>query len=569
MNTLEDPSKSGMEWRILLVAVISMLILFGFNFFFAPQSQPPAPFPETASEESSDPLSETPLSEPAISLPPSDPGRQATTIEDTQATAAEFTISNSDVELVWSNVRGGIRSVRLLQYSGDDEGALEVIPQGLAEEVTHPLEVGLDGIHGAVLKEAVYEGTVSRAGRRLTMRYRRGSLQVNRTIELFETGYHLGIETDVRVDGRPSPYSLALGAGIGNDWDGGYYGDFASPRVVHWTAEGLTAYDPGDLDEEEITLRTSPEWVAVDSHYFAYGLISPGIVRFKAFSENSTRTLQDGSQEEVSLLRSDVQLAPGQSSIFFVGPKDSETLVAIDDSLPNLIDYGQYIGFMVKPLVYALKWVNGFIGNYGFSIIFLTFLINVVLFPIRFKQMASMKKMSAVQPKLKAIQDKFKRMKRDDPRRLKMNEEVMALYKAEGVNPLAGCLPLLVQMPFLFAFYSMLASTMELRGAPFILWIQDLSKADPYYITPIVMGATMVLQQKMTPMAGDPMQRRMMMFMPVIFTVLFLSVSSGLAIYFLFSNVFGMLFQYGFQQIGKEEAPKPSGKPKGKKKKRK
>ena len=567
MNTLEDPSKSGMELRVLLVAVLSMFVLFSFQFFFPPPVQPLDPVPEAGSEESTDPRPVIPPSTPLISRP--DPGRQAAAIEATQATPSRFTMSNADVELVWSNVRGGLRSVRLLQYGGDDGEALEIIPQGLPDDVTHPLEVGLDGVHDAVLKEAVYETVRSRSGRRLTMRFRKGSLQVDRTIELLETGYQLSIKTDVRVDGRRSPYSLALGAGIGDDWDGGYYADFATPQVVYWTPEeGLTIYGPGDLDDEEITLNSSPEWVAVDSHYFGYALISPDIVRFKALSEKSTRTLEDGNQEEVSLLRSDVQLAPGQASIFFVGPKISEVLLAVDESLPNLIDYG-YLAVMVKPLVYVLKAVNNVIGNYGFSIIFLTFLINVVLFPIRYKQMASMKKMSAVQPKLKAIQDKFKRMKRDDPRKLKMNEEVMALYKAEGVNPLAGCLPLVVQMPFLFAFYRMLALTMELRGAPFILWIQDLSKADPYYVTPIVMGATMVLQQKMTPMAGDPMQRRMMMFMPVVFTILFLSVSSGLAIYFLFSNVFGMLFQYGFKQLSKEEPPKPSGKPKGKKKKKK
>lgn len=568
MNSLEDQGQSGMEWRVLLVAVLSMAILFVFNFFTAPPPPSAVPTPPEISQDAAQAEST-----PAPSTP-SAPIQESPAIPETQATPAEFSMSNADVEMVWSSMRGGLRSVRLLDYQGTDGEPLEIIPQGLSEEVTHPLEVGMLGVHNAVLREAVYEVSARRSGRRLEMHFRKGSLQVDRVVELAETGFQLSMETDVRVDGRRSPYTLALGAGIGNDWNPGYYSDFATQQVAYWTPSGgLDGYSLSDVDEQPMNSTSKPTWVAMDSHYFGYALVSPEITAFKALAEKATRSQEDGSEEEVSLLRADVELDPNQSdanlqeTLFFIGPKDSEILAAVNPSLPNLIDYG-FFAILVKPLVFILKWVNGFIGNYGFSIIFLTFLINVVLFPIRYKQMASMKKMSAVQPKLKAIQEKYKRMKRDDPRKLKMNEEVMALYKAEGVNPLAGCLPLLVQMPFLFAFYRMLALTMELRGAPFILWIHDLSKADPYYITPIVMGATMVLQQKMTPMAGDPMQRRMMMLMPIVFTFLFLSVSSGLAIYFLFSNVFGMLFQYGFKQFSKEEAPKPSGKPKGKKKKR-
>ena len=145
-------------------------------------------------------------------------------------------------------------------------------------------------------------------------------------------------------------------------------------------------------------------------------------------------------------------------------------------------------------------------------------------------------------------------VKKDDPRRQKMNEEVMAMYKKHGVNPLGGCLPLLVQMPFLFAFYQMLWKSIELRGAPFVGWIQDLSQHDPYYVTPIVMGLSMVAQQKMTPASGDAAQRRIMMLMPVVFTFFFLGFSSGLVLYFLFSNLFGMMFQFLMQRWAPEAA---------------
>jgi YidC/Oxa1 family membrane protein insertase len=237
-------------------------------------------------------------------------------------------------------------------------------------------------------------------------------------------------------------------------------------------------------------------------------------------------------------------------------------------TLGGLINYG-WFGVLVRPLLSALRWIYGYVHNYGCAIIILTFLINLALFPIRYKQMASMKKMSEIQPKVKSIQDKYKKMKRDDPRRQQMNAEVMAMYKEHGVNPLGGCLPLLFQMPILFAFYRMLYASIELRGAPFIFWIQDLSKADPYYITPIVMGISMLAQQKMTPAAGDPTQRKMMMMLPIVFTFFFLTISSGLVVYFLFSNLFAMMFQFGVQKWKPQLAKKAPAKPPAKKRKKK
>jgi YidC/Oxa1 family membrane protein insertase len=203
------------------------------------------------------------------------------------------------------------------------------------------------------------------------------------------------------------------------------------------------------------------------------------------------------------------------------------------------------------------------VNNYGIAIIVLTFLLSLLLFPFRLKQIISMKRMSVVQPKVKAIQEKYKRYKATDPKRAEMNQEIMALYKEHNVNPLGGCLPLLLQMPLLFAFYSLLAYSIELRQAPFILWIADLSVKDQYYVLPIVMGITAFISQKMTPMTPgtDPTQAKVMMIMPVIFTVMFINMSSGLNLYFLCSNI----FQVGFQKIaerwiggGKTDVPAKS-----------
>jgi YidC/Oxa1 family membrane protein insertase len=231
----------------------------------------------------------------------------------------------------------------------------------------------------------------------------------------------------------------------------------------------------------------------------------------------------------------------------YLGPKKQSDLEAVQSvDLTGVINYGMFT-ILVLPLLASLRWIYQFVHNYGYAIVLLTFLLSLLLFPFRLKQMVSMKKMQVVQPKVKAIQEKYRRYKKTDPKRAEMNQEIMALYKEHGVNPLGGCLPLILQFPLLFAFYSLLAYSIELRQAPFIWWIQDLSAKDPYYVLPIVMGITSFISQKMTPMTpgSDPTQAKIMMMMPVIFTVMFINLSSGLNLYFLWSNI----FQVGFQKI--------------------
>jgi len=182
-----------------------------------------------------------------------------------------------------------------------------------------------------------------------------------------------------------------------------------------------------------------------------------------------------------------------------------------------------------------------------------------VLFPLNHKSTTSMRKMQAVQPKMKAIQERYKdRAKKDPQVRNRMNQEVMQLYKQEGVNPMGGCLPMLVQMPILFALYTLFAYAIELRQAPFIFWITDLSLKDPYYITPILMTATMVLQQRITPQVGDPAQRKMFMFMPFIFGFMFLQFPAGLVLYWLVNNILTIGQQWATDRLTGVAAAKAS-----------
>jgi YidC/Oxa1 family membrane protein insertase len=192
----------------------------------------------------------------------------------------------------------------------------------------------------------------------------------------------------------------------------------------------------------------------------------------------------------------------------------------------------------------ALQWVHGFVGNWGWAIVVLTVLINILIFPLRHRSMVSMKKMQAIQPQVKAIQDRYAKYKVTDPERQKMNTEMLALYKQKGVHPASGCLPMLLTMPILLAFYNLLNYAIELRGAPFVGWIHDLSAKDPTYIWPVLMGATMFWQQRMMPTTADPMQQKIFLLMPVIFTFMFLNVPSGLVVYWLVSNLLTIGQQY-------------------------
>jgi len=234
---------------------------------------------------------------------------------------------------------------------------------------------------------------------------------------------------------------------------------------------------------------------------------------------------------------------PPQNVRFFVGPKQFDLLREADAELVRTINYGMF-AWLVVPLLSGLKWAYAFTGNYGWSIVILTILISIAMFPLRHKSVVSMRKMQAIQPEMKAIQDRYKSLSMTDPARQKMNTEVMNLYRERGVNPASGCVPMLLTMPVLLAFYSLLSMSIELRGAPFGLWIQDLSVRDPYYVIPVMMGITNFWQVRISPTTADPQQQKIMMFMPLMFTVMLSFAPSGVVLYWFVSNLWAIGQQY-------------------------
>ncbi len=295
-------------------------------------------------------------------------------------------------------------------------------------------------------------------------------------------------------------------------------------------------YSFSDIEDKSLDITTKGSWVAMLQQYFATAWIP-------AANETNTFYSADlgNGLAAIGFKGAPVVIQPGEQkqlgATLWVGPEIQDKMAAIAPHLDLTVDYG-WLWFISQPLFKLLKFIHSFVGNWGFSIIVITFIVRGIMYPLTKAQYTSMAKMRLLQPKLAAMRERIG----DDKQR--MSQEMMALYKAEKVNPLGGCLPLVIQMPIFLALYYMLMSSVELRHAPFILWIHDLSAQDPYYILPILMGITMYFIQKMSPTTvTDPMQQKIMTFMPVIFTVFFLWFPAGLVLYYIVSNLVTILQQ--------------------------
>ena len=449
---------------------------------------------------------------------------------------------------------------------------VELVPRELSPEEPWPFSLMFDDdpqltarLDQALFKPSVYDLRLSGESARLVFEY--------------EDSSGLKARKEFRFQPDSYPYLLSFTAEVSSE------AGALNPRVRWGPAVGGTrpgaqrlALRPGGLryGSDERVRRVTPsamrqgssydgpfDFVGVDGQYFLVAAL-PGPRQARVDYAPVCRRDDCGSpvgwfgrlfgrreadviapEIGVDLVAFDVTLADGPTDLtFFLGPKDFDVLQAVHPDLVRSISFGRWLSPIVVPLHKTLKWINGFVGNYGWSIIILTILINVIIFPLNHKSVVSMRKMQELQPEMKAIQARYKDLKGTDPAKQKMNTELMNLYRERGVNPASGCLPMLLTMPILFAFFRLLPNAIELWGAPFMFWITDLSQRDPLYVTPLLMGGSMFLQQRMTPATGgDPMQQKMMMLMPVFFLSFFLFMPSGLVLYWLTSNVFRIVQQ--------------------------
>jgi len=304
--------------------------------------------------------------------------------------------------------------------------------------------------------------------------------------------------------------------------------------------DGLTSWDDKETLGRGVQTETSVKWCGVGSSYFLLAMVP----------ENTSMYGKGKYDEDVyrAALEERITLDQGQSRDislnYYLGPQEEKQLQAVPGNLQNAINYG-WFNVIAKPLVKVLQFFNTFTGNYGLAIILLTLVIKIVFWPLSHKSYKSMEKMKKIQPMMKELKEKYK----DD--RQKMNQELMQLYKTYKVNPAGGCLPMLLQIPVFIGLFEGLMGSVALRHAPFIthlpftdiVWLADLAAKDPLYITPVLMGLSMFLQQKMSPTASDPTQAKVMMFMPIFLTFIFLNFPSGLVVYFITNNLLSMAQQ--------------------------
>jgi YidC/Oxa1 family membrane protein insertase len=535
-----------MERRVLIAVLLSFLVLYGYQAMFPPPPppEPGAPTSQAASKTATAPNAAAPAAaNPAPSvqgvaaeLPPQQPAR-------------DVVVDNGDVRAVFTTRGAVIKSWQLKKYKDNSGRPYEVVAGHAPADAPLPLTIGTDDAAlAAVLAAASYTVTsesTDASGWRAQFEYADAAtgIRAEKSFSIAtDKPYVVNVTAKVTRNNQPVATTLrwgpALGSGIAPSAS---YATYSPPvQPIFFKDGSVTRIAPDEIPAKAVHEGTFG-FAGVDDHYFLVAAVKP---------KESIRIDYAPLAVPVSDVPAGAKYVSwaarfpshSENTAFFAGPKDFDVLAAVDRDLVRAIDFGMF-AWLVVPLLRALKWINVYVGNYGWSLILLTILINLAMFPLRHKSVVSMRKMQDVQPEVKAIQDRYSKLKMSDPGRAKMNQEMMALYKERGVNPASGCVPMLLTLPVLFAFYSMLSVAIELRGAPFVAQIQDLSAHDPWFIWPILMGATMFIQQKMTPSTADPMQQRIMLIMPIMMTGMFLWAASGLVIYWTVSNTWGIAQQ--------------------------
>ena len=560
-----------MERRVLVAVFLSFLVLYAYQAFFVPppappaQTQAPPPAPVAPAAESSG------APQPAnaqAAAPPSAPAlRPATVLGD--ASEREIIVETANVEATLSNRGGRILHWRLKNYRDSLGELIDLVPSDVPPDQPTPFSLWVDdGPITERLNTALYRVSGGAAGRvdaraseaAVLFEFEDASgLRVRKELRFDPQNYLIAFSATVQSGGIALNPTVLWGPGLadsGAQAGGGSFftGNYIQPpQGIYHRAGSVERITDGDLGEQPVH-EGQFRFAGIDDHYFIAAALNTGPARVEF-----RPTPIAGPEESARLLLSQSFTfpEPPQSVRFFYGPKQFDLLRSVDAELVRAINFGIF-GFLAVPLLGALQWIYGFSGNYGWSIVLLTLLINVVISPLRHKSVVSMRKMQAVQPEMKAIQDRYKDLKATDPGKQKMNTEVMNLYREKGVNPASGCLPMLLQFPVLLAFYSMLSQSIELRGAVFGFWITDLSKPDPYYVIPVLMGVTMFWQTKITPSTADPAQQKIMMLMPLMFMVFFLAAPSGLVVYWFVSNLWAIGQQYfTIWMIGPGPVPTP------------
>jgi YidC/Oxa1 family membrane protein insertase len=534
-----------MEKRVVIFLVLSLGIILGYDVLLKQMGWLPEPPP---AQDGALPGSSSAKREPApalvtgkdggstgLSIPTQSGQKSDALLSDISPLTSEQTLTvETDLVRVGLSNRGGvIRSWELKRYhtAPPEEKPVQLVYQG--GKFRGPLSIT---VANADVEKTIREGlyNIEKDFTSLDAAHPVGHV----TMQFHDPVTHLGVEkrltfhhdsyvvdVSIAMEGVAESYDVGLGTNFGIvEWGDGFIGLIGSASLVDDKVEKETP-------DTELERKGAVQWVALQDKYFLSVLMP----------KQGTAAL--AKKEGDKVVSAGVRMAaPGATSSvalqLYAGPKEYDTLRSLNVGLEDTIDFGWFIfgswtvvKSVAKPIFYVLRFIHDYTYNYGVTIILLTMAIKLLFVPLQYKSYKSMKMMQLIQPKVAAVQEKYK----DDRDRL--NKELIKLYRDQKVNPVGGCLPMVLQMPVFVALFNILYMTIDLRQAPFMLWITDLSVQDPYYVLPVIMGATMVIQQKITPTTMDPTQAKIMLVLPVFMTFLFVNFPAGLVLYWLTNNV--------------------------------
>lgn len=579
--------------RLLLAAALSLAVLIVWQVIFPAQPDNAGAPPEVVAESqipvepaAASPFQTQPAPPAAASTPEaasaSQPDATAGTVAEAVAATAEEhpTIETEAVRAVFTNRGAQLVSFVLKQHPSVNSGQVEMIR--LRDQAPYAFALTRADGSPSALNEALFVIEKSRGMDNeevVTFRYSGPAGQAQKRFTLRPGGL---FDVEVSVEGE-SGWGVQVGPGLRNPTADEVNNRFSTRAAVYKVGEDVEVVNSQGVDVPIVVSGAGMRWFGLEDTYFLSAMIprtpvdsiivQPILVDrdpesgVNAFTLLPPEDQLTDAQEEMAreLILSARVVGTEFAASAFWGAKDHDELSALGVGLEETVNWG-WFGIVVGPLQKGLRWIyNNIVPNYGWAIILMTTAIKILLMPLTHKSYVSMQKMQEVNPKIQAIRNKYRPKMKDKKGKpnpeasRKMNEEIMALYKAEKVNPAGGCLPMVLQLPVFFSFYRLLYTAVELRGAPWIFWIHDLSVFDPFYILPVVMGASQFLQQKLTPASGDPMQRRIFLMMPVVFTFLFLKFPSGLVIYWLTNNVLTIVQQVVYQQWKKRKLSSGGG----------
>ncbi len=558
------------ERRLLLAVALSLLVLTGYQLLFAPPPTPrpsPAAATTTPGAPATAPTAGAVAPSAPVSPPPVAPVAVARVADDRER---RVEVQGQDLLVAFANKGARLLSWKLEHFRDARGRAEEMVLAAGDSSRSLDLETGDEQVD-ARLREALFKPSVELlqvregAENELAFEWAEGDLEARKVLRFPTRGYLVEVVASVRRAGRELPLKALWGPGVGNPTAAEMeVQGYIAPQGVYLGPEGVER-TPAD-DVGPVRPLPGARWVGLESQYFTALWVPPSPATPAELRTMALPALEEGKARQGVLAA--VGVDPTAPVLLYVGPKDHQVLARAGHDLSRVVDVGDYIGPIVVPLMALLRWAHTVTDNYGWAIVLLTIFINLAMAPFRHYSIANGLKMARLAPEMRTIQERYRKVPLLDPKRQEMQQEIAELYGRHGMSMgtqmAVGCVPILLTMPFLIAFYTVLQVAIELRGAPF-LWISDLSQKDPYFITPVLMGLSMFVMQKMVPTTMDPAQQRIMMIMPVVLSGMFLWAPAGLNLYWLASNMCSIVQQGLTMRLLRDRQPPVS---KGKERRR-